>query len=91
MNENTENINNAENTEKKELFEIKLKELEGVVKALERGNVSLDEMLEYFEKGVRLTKECTDALDSAEQKINNMIKNKETGEITEQPFEDAEK
>ncbi len=48
-------------------------------------------MLEYFEKGVRLTKECTDALDSAEQKINIMIKNKETGEITEQPFEAAEK
>ena len=70
----------------KDLFEKNLKELEGVVKALEGGEVSLEQMLELFEKGVRLTKQCTNALDSAEQKINILIKNKDTGEIEEQPF-----
>ena len=70
----------------KDLFEKNLKELGGVVKALERGEVSLEQMLELFEKGVKLTKQCTNALDSAEQKINILIKNKDTGEIDEQPF-----
>lgn len=43
-------------------------------------------MLELFEKGVKLTKQCTAALDAAEQKINILIKNRETGQIEEQPF-----
>jgi len=40
----------------KENFESNLKELEEVVKALESGEVSLDEMLSLFEKGIKLTK-----------------------------------
>lgn len=72
--------------DKKQSFETNLKELEGVVKALESGEISLDEMLELYEKGIRLTKECTDALDSAEQKITVLMKNRESGEMTEKPF-----
>ena len=59
-----------ENKENRELFEKNLKELEVVVKELEGGDVTLDQMLELFEKGVKLTKQCTAALDAAEQKIN---------------------
>lgn len=70
----------------KDLFEKNLKELETVVRELEGGEVSLDRMLELFERGVRLTKQCTKALDAAEQKINILIKNRDTGEMTEQPF-----
>lgn len=70
----------------KDLFEKNLKELEGVVKELEGGDVSLDRMLELFERGINLTKQCTNALDTAEQKINVLIKNKESGQMTEQPF-----
>ncbi len=70
----------------KDLFEKNLKELEGVVKELEGGDVSLDRMLELFERGISLTKQCTNALDTAEQKINVLIKNKESGQMTEQPF-----
>lgn len=76
-----------ENKENRELFEKNLKELEGVVKELEGGDVTLDQMLELFEKGVKLTKQCTSALDAAEQKINILIKNRETGQVEEQPFE----
>ena len=64
-----------ENKENRELFEKNLKELEVVVKELEGGDVTLDQMLELFEKGVKLTKQCTAALDAAEQKINILIKN----------------
>lgn len=69
----------------KENFESNLKELEEVVKALENGDVSLDEMLSLFEKGIKLTKSCTSLLENAEQKINVLVKNSEGG-LTEQPF-----
>ena len=70
----------------KQNFENNLKELEGIVKALESSDISLEEMLEMFEKGIRLTKECTDALDSAEQKITILMKNRDNGEMVEENF-----
>ena len=70
----------------KNSFEKNLRELEQVVKALEDNEVSLDKMIELFEKGVGLTKECTNALNAAEQKITILMKNRDNGEMTEQPF-----
>ncbi len=71
---------------KKEIcFEENLKELEEIVKKLEGGDVSLDEMLELFEQGVARTRECTAQLRKAEQKINILIKNND-GELEEKPF-----
>ncbi len=71
---------------KKKDFETNLKELESVVKALEAGEVSLDEMLSLFENGIKLTKNCTKLLDEAEQKITVLMKEKDSGELIEQPF-----
>ena len=70
----------------KQNFETNLKELESVVKSLEGSDVSLDEMLTLFEKGIRLTQECSTALDTAEQKISILMKNRESGEMEEEPF-----
>ena len=67
-------------------FEKNLSELEKVVKALEDTNISLDDMIALFEKGVGLTRECTSALDKAEQKIPVLMKNRETGATEEQSF-----
>ena len=67
-------------------FEKNLGELEHVVKALEGSDVSLDEMMELFEKGVSLTKKCTTSLNEAEQKITVLMKNRDSGEMEEQPF-----
>ena len=72
--------------DKKQNFEGNLKELETVVKALEDNEISLDEMLTLFEKGIKLTKKCTSALDEAEQKITILMKNRENGELSEEPF-----
>lgn len=72
--------------ENKKSFEKNLSELEQVVKALESNDVSLDDMIALFEKGVGLTRECTEALDRAEQKITVLMKNRDSGEIEEQPF-----
>lgn len=73
-------------SENKDNFEKNLKKLEEVVRTLESGNVTLDEMLTLFEKGVTLTKSCTNQLDKAEQKINILVKG-ENGEMTEKEFE----
>ncbi len=70
----------------KATFEKNLNELEQVVKSLEGNEISLDEMIAMFEKGVTLTRECTKALNEAEQKITVLMKNRDSGEIEEQPF-----
>lgn len=72
-------------TDKKN-FEKNLAELEGVVKALEASDISLDDMIALFEKGVGLTRECTEALNAAEQKITILMKNRDGGEVEEKPF-----
>lgn len=50
-------------------FEHSLAELESIVARLEQGDLSLDESLQQFERGVGLTRICQDALQQAEQKI----------------------
>ncbi|MGI6202892.1 MAG: exodeoxyribonuclease VII small subunit [Eubacteriales bacterium] len=70
-------------------FEAALARLEEIVRALESGTAPLDESLSMFEEGVALVKICTDRLDSAEQKIKTLFKNKD-GSYEEQPFEPVE-
>jgi len=69
-------------------FEQNIKELEEVVRQLEGGDVSLDQLLALFEKGVGLAKIANYQLDNAEQKINMLIKNKTTGEMEEVPMDE---
>ena len=55
-------------------FEAGLKELEDVVKQLERGDLPLERALELFEKGVDLSKECRKQLEEAETRVEMLIK-----------------
>ncbi len=50
-------------------FEKSLESLELLVEEMEGGDLSLDEALKSFEKGIKLTQECQQALDEAEQKV----------------------
>ncbi len=50
-------------------FEKALEELESLVTRIEEGDLSLEESLTAFERGVQLTRECQKALDEAEQKV----------------------
>lgn len=70
-------------------FEESLKELEGIAIELESGNLNLDESIERFEKGMKLSKVCTEKLDKAEKKINILLKN-EDGEFVEENFENIQ-
>ena len=56
-------------------FEAALQELESIVKSMEEGNLSLEESLKYFEKGVTLTRQCQAALKQAEQKVQILTGN----------------
>ncbi len=44
--------------------------MEGIVKTMESGDLSLEDSLKYFEQGVQLTRQCQSALSAAEQKIS---------------------
>ncbi|WP_234422203.1 exodeoxyribonuclease VII small subunit [Sedimenticola thiotaurini] len=50
-------------------FEQALSELESLVETLERGDLTLEDSLKSFERGVALTRTCQMALKEAEQKI----------------------
>ena len=54
-------------------FEKSLTELEGLVEKMETGDLSLEESLKHFERGVSLTKACQQALAQAEQKVKILM------------------
>ena len=71
----------------KKTFEELIQELGDTVRKLDNGLTPLDEAMELFEKGVKLTKECNKILDTAEKKVSLLLKNSE-GEITETKMEE---
>ena len=65
-------------------FEDAMKELEQIAEELEKGNLSLDESVSKFEDGMKLSKKCSDLLDTAEKKITMLIN--DNGTIKEENF-----
>ncbi len=66
-------------------FEDRLSELEKIVEKLENGQLSLDESLGLFEKGIELVKECDINLKNAQQRVEKLIE--ENNETKLEPFE----
>ena len=54
-------------------FEAALAELEKLVETMEKGDVSLEQSLGMFERGVTLAKQCQAALQNAERKIQVLV------------------
>lgn len=50
-------------------FEQAMKELDGVVQQLERGDVALEASIALYERGALLKKRCETLLKSAEEKV----------------------
>ncbi len=50
-------------------FEKSIKELEKIADSLENEQISLDESIALFEKGVKLSKYCSQYLENSKQKI----------------------
>ena len=58
---------------KSDKFEDKLNELEKMVVELENGDANLDDAIEKYTKAMKLAKECSDKLKSAEESINKIL------------------
>jgi exodeoxyribonuclease VII small subunit len=62
-------------------FEKILAELETLVASLEQGDLSLDESLSGFKRGIELTRQCQSVLDNAEQTVQQLLDNKDEGTL----------
>ena len=62
-------------------FEKTLAELEQLVEKMEEGDLSLEESLKYFERGILLTKTCQQALSEAEQKVSILLEKDSKAEL----------
>jgi exodeoxyribonuclease VII small subunit len=65
-------------------YEESLDELQGLVEAMESGELSLEASMEAFEKGIKLTRQAQKALAEAEQKVQLLVAGGDGPEAT--PF-----
>ena len=64
---------------KKNTFENNMGQLELIIKELEQGNVSLEDMVKKYGEGMMLAKNCIEKLEIAEQEIDIILKEDKTG------------
>lgn len=72
-------------TNKSQSFEEMMKELENIVQKLDNENVSLEESLNLYQRGMTLSANCDETLKNAEKKVNELMseENVEGDEETE--------
>ncbi len=63
-------------------FEASLTALEKIVRELERGDLPLEQSLELFEHGVRLSRECQERLNQAERRIEILMRDAKGQPVT---------
>ena len=59
--------------EENKTFEQNLRRLEEIVRAMERGDVALEESLKLFQEGTELVRSCGKLLDDAEQQVKLVL------------------
>ena len=64
----------SEQNEQSQSFEQSMARLEQIVRAMERGDVPLEESLKLFEEGTALVRRCSGLLDGAELQIKQVMK-----------------
>jgi exodeoxyribonuclease VII small subunit len=60
-------------TKKQPNLEKSLGELEQIVEQLEEGDIPLEQALKQFEKGIKLSRDCQTALQTAEQRVQILM------------------
>ena len=68
-------------TSAKPSFEEQLAELETVVEQLERGDLSLEDSVGLFERGMQLSEACKGELATAESRIQVLLSPREKGPV----------
>ena len=66
-------------------FESALKELEEIVSAMERGDLTLEKSLQLFERGTELSRRCQHALAAAELRIKTLLESGASANADERP------
>ena len=69
-------------------FEKSLAELEKIVQRMERGEQSLEHTLKDFERGMVLSEQCRKSLESAQQRVEKLVKTHDGYKL--KPLEDAD-
>lgn len=64
-------------------FEKAIASLEDIVNNIENGQLSLEESLKQFERGVNLTQQCQSALSKAEQTVKQLIEKSGQNQLTD--------
>ena len=71
-------------------FEQALARLDELVNGLERGNLSLEDSLAYFEEGTKLIQECTSLLEAAEARLQKLVPGGEGFKLEPLTFSDED-
>jgi exodeoxyribonuclease VII small subunit len=66
-------------------FEKALSDLEKLVEDMEQGDLSLEDSLKHFEKGIALTTDCQKTLQKAELKVQELVE--KNGKLLEKDFD----
>lgn len=69
-------------------FEDDLKDLEGIVTQIDSGDLSLEESISAFERGVTLVRSLNQKLDEVERKVELLMRSAQ-GELRTAPYEGA--
>ena len=73
--------------QKNRTFEENMERLKQIVRAMEKGDVALEESLKLFQEGTSLVQACTKLLDEAELQVTKITAGT-NGEPVEEPFDD---
>ena len=69
-------------------FEQALNELEGLVEKMEKGELSLEQAMADFQRGIELSRACQKSLRTAEQKVQLLIEQGKNEQLV--PFDTDE-
>lgn len=70
-------------------YEAAIEELEGIIEKMEKGEMTLDESVKFFQRGIELSKFCSKKLDEVERKITILLE-KSDEETEEKDFMSAD-
>ena len=73
----------AKKQDKEASFEETIKQLEAIVTQLENGDLPLDEALNEFEKGIKLSRSGQKQLNEAEQRIQILLSENSDAQLSE--------
>lgn len=76
----------ADQSVKEMSFEAALAELEGIVEKLERGDASLEDSINIYQRGAQLKAHCEGKLKDAQLKVEKIVL-KSDGQAETQPFD----